>query len=193
MKQGIANEFGEMSNTTEELKILEELLSGVERELKRQRDAVEERRLWYEKTASEWLKKKVVVKFCQIKGGFGGQIFNRPAGFTIHLVPGANLQVERSNFCHEIGHGLMNHNFGWTPEGQEKSELMSDVWQSPELSERLGIDVKKIYQTECQKRWEKEETEADQLGELLFHFYWPDDVYVPGNSTWLQMANKFNK
>jgi hypothetical protein len=180
-----------MSNTSEELRILEQIRLGIERELKRKADAVEARRLWYEKTGSDWLKKKVVVKFCKLEGGVSGQLRNQLEGFTIHLVPGNSLQVERSAFCHEVGHAMLNHGSGWTVEKQAKSEIMEEVLQSPELERALGADTKKIYQAAYLKQYSRKEEEADKIGKLLFRFYWPDDEYVPHNSTKLHIAKKF--
>jgi hypothetical protein len=68
---------------------------------------------------------------------------------------------------------------------------MGDVLQSPELSERLGFDAKAMFQDKYRKRCEKEETEADVLGKVLFHFYCRDDEYIKHNSTELQITNKF--
>lgn len=154
--------------------ILKSFYSAVTKELDKQAAALEERRMWYEKTASKLTRTPTKVQFV-----IPDDILGRPNNGTVEWVdgrylikirPGLSLNEERSCFCHEVGHAVMGHVKNVTPADRETGEALRAVLLSGRLDKAAGFDTRQIYLD----AYAKGEREADEIGLRLYGLFWPE-------------------
>ena len=156
------------------IETLQSLQSAVVRELNTRARAIEERRLFYERSATLLLNKPTKITFVQPFDEFGnpvhGTVERIGEQYSISIKPCLSLERERFVLCHEVGHAILRHAKDLTPIEREKGKIGREAVLSGALDKATGLDEKKIYQDE----YARIEHEADEIALQLCKMLWQE-------------------
>ncbi len=158
------------------IEAFQQVQSAIIRELENQKRAVENRRQWYGKKASELLHAPTDVKFEETLLNEFGDPLHGCAGrfygkYVISIKSCLPIERERWVFCHELGHVKAGHVIkDITPIEREKAKFSILAVKSGRVDQATGLNVKKIYED----MHAKEEAEADAIGWLIYRYLWPE-------------------